>query len=1121
MDQSMAVESRTENWLERILTLRVEVNAETLVYAALLLAAFFTRFYDLETRVMSHDESLHTYYSWQLERGGGFAHTPLMHGPLQFHLVALSYFLFGDTDATARIPAALAGIAAIGMMVVFRRWLGTIGALVAAGLMLISPYMLYYSRYVRNEAFVVVLGLLMFWAIFRYFETRRTRWLYLLAVSMSLHFTTKETAFIYIAQALFFLAGFLIWRLVQERWRSEGLRNLFLVGAATAVVGTGVAVVAYFRERAAGVGEAVTDLQPLDPGAEILPGSALSSVIAFGAVVALIGGAMIALAVIREFRARLRTDFPALDLVLVMGTLTLPHLGAIPASILGWDALAYQDPVARPKTIAAVVVLVGISLAVAWAWNLRRWLPIAGAFFLPFFLFFTTLFTNSDGLQSGLVGSLGYWLVQHGIERGSQPEYYYAFIQLPLYEYLPVIGAAVALFFGLRSKIRPDQAEAKSKDGTRFPVLLFLAYWAVTSFVGYSFAGERMPWLTVHIALPLILLAGWGIGRYLESVDWSSLLEARGWLIAFLILVLLLSAAGALGQLLGPTPPFAGSTLDELRATNGFLAAGFVAVGSAVAIAWLSRGWSIVKLGRVAGVLLLAVLVLLTARTAFRAAYINFDNATEFMVYAHGATGVKSVMDQVEDLSRRTTDGLSIRVAFDDDVSWPINWYMRNFNQALYYGPSPSRDLLNYPVVIAGDNNWSKVDPLMEDRYHSFEYIRMWWPTQDYFGDTWTSYLQRLGRALLSKDMRGALWDIWINRDYGAYAEVTGRDFSLENWSPSDRMKLYVRKDIAALIWDYGVTLETLEIEPYVDPYADLLVSLEAMDEFGGSGNALGQLSGPRGMAIAPNGEIYIADTMNHRVQRFSAEGEPLGAWGAFGATGEQGEAPEGAFNEPWDVAVGPDGSVYVADTWNGRIQRFTADGEFISAFGSFGQSPTDLLTLWGPRAVAVDGAGRLFVADTGNKRIVIYDSEGEPLGQFGGFGLQLGGMDEPVGVAIDGSGRVYVADTWNRRVQVFEELGDAIFTAVAEWPIDGWLGQSLENKPYLSVNESGRVCVTDPEGYRVLCFTQDGRFELGWGGFGAGLGQFGLPIGVAFSDPTHLWVVDGANDRLMLFETE
>ncbi len=124
-----------------------------------------------------------------------------------------------------------------------------------------------------------------------------------------------------------------------------------------------------------------------------------------------------------------------------------------------------------------------------------------------------------------------------------------------------------------------------------------------------------------------------------------------------------------------------------------------------------------VNVRQMAGVIVLVILAFLTLRTAFRTSYINFDNPTEFMVYAHSATGVKNVLDQVEDLSRRTTDGLSIRVAFDDDVSWPINWYLRNYDEALYYGPSPSRDLLNYPVVIAGDNNWAKVDPLMQDRY--------------------------------------------------------------------------------------------------------------------------------------------------------------------------------------------------------------------------------------------------------------------------------------------------------------------------------------------------------------------------------------------------------------------
>jgi uncharacterized protein (TIGR03663 family) len=144
---------------------------------------------------MSHDENSHVYYSWRLFRGQGFAHDPLMHGPLQFHMLALSYFVFGDGDFTARIPAALFSIATVAFMWNYRRYLGRIGALVAAVLMLISPYMLYYGRYVRNEAYVAFLGVVTIWAILRYLESGKARYLYWLTAVTALHFTACRNSF--------------------------------------------------------------------------------------------------------------------------------------------------------------------------------------------------------------------------------------------------------------------------------------------------------------------------------------------------------------------------------------------------------------------------------------------------------------------------------------------------------------------------------------------------------------------------------------------------------------------------------------------------------------------------------------------------------------------------------------------------------------------------------------------------------------------------------------------------------------------------------------------------------------------------------------------------------------
>ena len=205
------------SWLDAPIQSLLEHRWETLLFAALIIIAVISRFYDLESRVMSHDENSHVYFSWLFEQGSGYSHDPVTHGPFQFHVVALSYFLFGDSDLTARIPAALFSIATIAFMWFYRRILGRSGAIIAAILLLISPYMLYYGRYVRNEAFVAFFGVVMLWAIIRYLESGASRYMVWLTIVTSLHFATKETSFIYAAQALLFLTGYLIYRLSLQK----------------------------------------------------------------------------------------------------------------------------------------------------------------------------------------------------------------------------------------------------------------------------------------------------------------------------------------------------------------------------------------------------------------------------------------------------------------------------------------------------------------------------------------------------------------------------------------------------------------------------------------------------------------------------------------------------------------------------------------------------------------------------------------------------------------------------------------------------------------------------------------------------------------------------------------
>src|SRR5690606_29863902 len=107
----------------------------------------------------------------------------------------------------------------------------------------------------------------------------------------------------------------------------------------------------------------------------------------------------------------------------------------------------------------------------------------------------------------------------------------------------------------------------------------------------------------------------------------------------------------------------------------------------------------------------------------------------------------------------------------------------------------------------------------------------------------------------------------------------------------------------------------------------------------------------------------------------------------------------DGQFNEPWGVAVDGEGQIYVADTWNGRIQVFAPDGTFLRKWGYFNTTNGELgdpLALFGPRGLAVDLNGNLLVADTGNKRILLFTPTGELVQQVGGGGVALGRFEEP-----------------------------------------------------------------------------------------------------------------------------
>jgi uncharacterized protein (TIGR03663 family) len=1104
-----------EKWLDRPIMGDLSLKWATVIFIGIILIAVISRFYMLGERVMSHDETSHVYFSWLLEQGRGYKHDPVTHGPLQFHLIALSYFLFGDNDFSSRIPHAIAGILSIAFLWNYRRYLGKVGWIIAAVLMVISPYMLYYGRYARNEILVVLFGLISIWALLRYLETGAVRYLLWLTAATALHFTSKETAYIYTAQILIFLALYFLSRVYQSTWARPEQRNRFLIAIILSIAAFLFGAVMLI------IGSQEAGISPTETAAPSIPGEPLTTpaltvplpaLLLFLSGIITIGVGLYFL-IIGYGLDKLR-DERSFGLLLLLSTLVLPMLAPFPVKFLGWDPLDYTST-GMVRTALFMVPLAILAILIGLWWNARVWLANAALFYAIYVVFYTTLFTNGAGFFTGIVGSLGYWLAQQAVERGSQPWYYYAFLQIPIYEYLPALGGLFALGLAIFGKPfsndePPSSDETVSEPNPQRLAVPLLGFWTITSLLAYTYAGEKMPWLTVHIALPIILLSGWSIGYLIETTNWSHLRARRGILVVILLIIFLTSLAGVLGSLLGTTPPFQGKQLEQLQATSTFLFSLIIVIASGIGLGYLMKSWSLGQITHLGLLTFIGLLTLLTSRTAYTASYINYDYANEFLVYAHSGPGAKMIMSQVDEISRRTSGDQEMVVAYDNKSTYPFWWYFRNYTNARYYAANPTRDLRDSPVIVVGSENYGKIEPVVGQAFDRFEYIRMWWPNQDYYNMTW----ERIRNAISNPAMRSALFNIWLNRDFTEYSQVVNRDMSPPNWQPAETMRMYLRKDITSQIWNYGVGPSTEEI--IVDPYEGKDITLNADIVFGNPGSEPGQFQRPRGIAVAPDGSLYIADTENHRIQHVSQDGTVLNVWGSF-ADLAQGDAPGGTFYNPWGVAVGPDGTVYVADTWNHRIQKFSPEGDFLSMWGYFGQAERPD-AFWGPRDVVVDPDGLVIISDTGNKRIVVFGSNGEFISQFGEEGFAPGQFSEPVGLALDAEGHLYVADTWNQRIQSFTLDVGGSFLPLDSWEIYGWYGQSLDNKPYLAVDDLFHVFTTDPEGVRVLQFTSDGDIVQYWGDYSLGNDGFGLTGAVAVDPLGGVWVSDAGNSRIMHF---
>ena len=650
--------------------LRVKLSWELALFAGLALVALGLRLWELDGRTMHYDESLHVHYAWRLAIGDGYSHSPWMHGPFQVHLTAGIFKLFSDSDFTARLGYALFGAALVALPYFLRTYLGRTGAVVTSILLVLSPSILYFSRFGRNDILMAFWALALLILMWRYLNEGKNRYLYIASAVLALAFATKETSYIIVVifgAALFLLSltEIVPWVLGRIRLSEMSGAPVFLLLLVTLTLPQWAALTSLLQDSlgvviastSGGTGETgfPTWEQPFISFPLIKLPLVFKSLIISAIVVIPLGAALFT----KIGRRRAKW--------LLAGAAVVA---------LAYALVSFSDGIlARNYLISfgILFILLVVSAIIGFMWRWRVWLVCAGIFYTIWIMLYTSVFglfvqshgycpsevgstfnflcSKLGGVYTGSWQSLGYWLAQQEVARGGQP-WYYHFVIGSVYEFLPLLFGAVAIVYYIR------KAELFG---------LLLSFWAVLTFVAYILAGEKMPWLLVNLVLPFILLSGKFIGEIIERVRWRGALRSAPLALLVLAPLLLLGGVYLLHRYLDQ------GKMDSWQSWGLLGAIIVIAVVSAFLInrARPRLGMTLASLG--IGALLLGF----SSFVAFRASYSYDDSRVEMLAYAQGSVDIVKIVDTLG--NGVIDEGEQQRVVDVDYELWyPLNWYVRH-----------------------------------------------------------------------------------------------------------------------------------------------------------------------------------------------------------------------------------------------------------------------------------------------------------------------------------------------------------------------------------------------------------------------------------------------------------
>ena len=689
----------------------IRLNVRAILIILIFAFALFTRLYKLHNKALMHDECMFTYYSWHLAKEGDYLYQPILHGPTLEEMNALMFIVFGDSTYTMRLFPALCGLGIFIILLFLHSRFGREGLVAALALFALSPFLMFYTRFCRNDvpsSFFVMLTIYLYWKFFR--EGGGTTLVFAIISSIMLICIMENQIIffftIYTFAGLLFLVdvikGWICRKAPEKKGRKivsyKAPESLFPIPPVTILclaAGMGAYLLGtyanYYEFKALGLLGVVVYLALMikhyyrdvkQIGQDRAPDSPQTYLTLLITSLALVFLCWILYLDLFSGLASFTWDMKKILLLLIFFYVFLYICNRIIKGGYGEERL-----------LRRFFLLLGDHF-----WYLVMGLAFASIIYI---VLFSTWFKHPKSALSYYKETFEYWMGQHKEQRIKGDFHFYlpllAIYELPallivlfggvaalfkekiirryvLSIYILILLVACIYFFG--NPIDPGKWAKIDKVlhmtgyfhfflfysiafiGTALSLLYLwrkerfnalLVYWSMGSFLGYSYAGEKVPWLSVHIALPILMLAA----VYIQKL-WNSSFFKK------------------------------------------------------TAIAWY---------------VLFALFTLWNIKSSIIVCFVNHSNIAERMLYSHASMDVPRCAEEVERIAFQLGTREKTRILVKGWAIWPMRWYLRNYDWTEWEKPETT----TFPMVIMDYDQAMKIENITQNYQIAKYVVIQWW----------------------------------------------------------------------------------------------------------------------------------------------------------------------------------------------------------------------------------------------------------------------------------------------------------------------------------------------------------------------------------------------------------